>query len=269
MDWAPWVVLPAIFAAALVSAHLGHRGRVRSLRALAAGLEKGTADVHAGFFATLHDCSVEGQLDGRAVRVTFERGSGSRSPSLARLRVAVRHPAATFEVTDAGALTKLGRWLGLSSDPLGLADREVRGGSEQAGSLLQATAVHDGLRLLLVLPGVRKVALGTEALEVELEVPGDLALLHPVLLAMAALARPCDRAPFAGRADALAARFAWTGGDSSARCPYCKDDLTAEVDVVGCERCHTVHHRECLAEAGGCTVFGCRARDGGPARARA
>lgn len=266
MDWLPWVVFPAILAAALFSAHLGHLARVDALRTLADTLEKGTAELATGLFATLPDCRVEGQLEGRAVRVTFEGGAGGQSRYLARLRVGVRHPAATFEVTDAGALTKVGRWLGLSKDPLGLLDREVRARTEQAGPLLQAAAVHDALRLLLVLPGVRTVALGTEALEVELEVPGDLALLSPVLHAMAALARPCDRAPFAARADALAARFAWTGGTAGARCPYCKDDLTADADVAGCERCQTVHHRECLAEAGGCTVFGCGARADAPAR---
>lgn len=55
---------------------------------------------------------------------------------------------------------------------------------------------------------------------------------------------------------------AWTV-DERTLCPYCRDGLVADDDLVACDACHTVHHRACLEEAGGCTVFGCR---GGPRR---
>ncbi len=45
---------------------------------------------------------------------------------------------------------------------------------------------------------------------------------------------------------------------SGAVCPYCRD-AAAEGDagVAACEACGTVHHADCLEEAGGCTVLGC------------
>ena len=41
--------------------------------------------------------------------------------------------------------------------------------------------------------------------------------------------------------------------------------LALAVDLAACDACSTVHHQECLEEAGGCTVFGC---DGGVAPRR-
>jgi len=40
-------------------------------------------------------------------------------------------------------------------------------------------------------------------------------------------------------------------------CPYCRAPFEAEDDVVSCSACGTRHHADCLAENGGCTVFGC------------
>jgi len=64
--------------------------------------------------------------------------------------------------------------------------------------------------------------------------------------------------------------FGWTGGSRTAvLCPYCREDLDltpAAADALSaCDRCRTLHHVECLAEAGGCTIFGC----GAPNRVRA
>jgi Interferon-induced transmembrane protein/GYF domain 2/Prokaryotic RING finger family 1 len=39
-------------------------------------------------------------------------------------------------------------------------------------------------------------------------------------------------------------------------CPYCRGEIAkGEADL--CASCGTPHHRECYAENGGCTVFGC------------
>jgi TM2 domain-containing membrane protein YozV len=40
-------------------------------------------------------------------------------------------------------------------------------------------------------------------------------------------------------------------------CPYCRTPLEAEDEVVSCPACNTPHHQACVAENGGCTVFGC------------
>jgi hypothetical protein len=41
-------------------------------------------------------------------------------------------------------------------------------------------------------------------------------------------------------------------------CPYCQFSLKADSEVVECCACKVPHHRECWAENGGCTTFGCR-----------
>lgn len=40
-------------------------------------------------------------------------------------------------------------------------------------------------------------------------------------------------------------------------CPYCRAKVLAEDSSVACEGCGTVHHADCYAENGGCTIFGC------------
>ncbi len=40
-------------------------------------------------------------------------------------------------------------------------------------------------------------------------------------------------------------------------CPYCRTEIE-EGGGVTCEGCGTPHHTECLAENGGCTLFGCK-----------
>ncbi|MGE5405987.1 MAG: RDD family protein [Candidatus Saccharibacteria bacterium] len=41
-------------------------------------------------------------------------------------------------------------------------------------------------------------------------------------------------------------------------CPYCQCAITGDVEVYICPECQSPHHRECWAENGGCTTFGCR-----------
>jgi predicted amidophosphoribosyltransferase len=40
-------------------------------------------------------------------------------------------------------------------------------------------------------------------------------------------------------------------------CPYCKTELTEADEPVYCSVCEMPHHKECWAENGGCTTFGC------------
>lgn len=44
-------------------------------------------------------------------------------------------------------------------------------------------------------------------------------------------------------------------------CPYCRTEIESAAsaeDVTICEGCNTPHHKECFAENGGCTLFGCK-----------
>jgi hypothetical protein len=41
------------------------------------------------------------------------------------------------------------------------------------------------------------------------------------------------------------------------RCPYCHDDVARTSAAVACTTCFSVHHRDCFAERGSCSIFGC------------
>jgi hypothetical protein len=48
-------------------------------------------------------------------------------------------------------------------------------------------------------------------------------------------------------------------------CPFCRDGIDADAqDAVACEGCATLHHGECWAENGRCTVRGCEQVRAGP-----
>ena len=40
-------------------------------------------------------------------------------------------------------------------------------------------------------------------------------------------------------------------------CPYCRAPVSADESPTICEGCGTLHHADCYAENGGCTIFGC------------
>jgi hypothetical protein len=93
-----------------------------------------------------------------------------------------------------------------------------------------------------------------------------LTAVQAVFGALERLAPLFSRAPLTIRvAQADVSVRAWEI-DEKALCPFCRDDLGKD-DLVACDACHTAHHRECLDEAGGCTVFGCSGRP--PLRERA
>jgi TM2 domain-containing membrane protein YozV len=43
----------------------------------------------------------------------------------------------------------------------------------------------------------------------------------------------------------------------SAACPYCRAKIADDEPSLVCEGCGTMHHADCYAENGGCTIFGC------------
>lgn len=43
-------------------------------------------------------------------------------------------------------------------------------------------------------------------------------------------------------------------------CPYCRDDLGADLELVTCARCKTIHHGVCFSELGHCTAMGCQSQ---------
>ena len=46
---------------------------------------------------------------------------------------------------------------------------------------------------------------------------------------------------------------------TASSCPYCRTSIDPSTsDGLLCEGCSTPHHKDCYAENGGCTLFGCR-----------
>lgn len=132
-------------------------------------------------------------------------------------------------------------------------DGDPRRLAAQGGVLL-------ALRDLVRRPGVVSARLAGGVLVVQ-EGPSlrvDLDLVVGTLQQAVVVARGCERRVLEVRVrGALVQGLAWTGG-AAARCPYCHDGLDGE--LATCEACRTIHHSDCLADAGGCTVLGCRGR---------
>ncbi len=57
------------------------------------------------------------------------------------------------------------------------------------------------------------------------------------------------------------ANFRSGPADTGRACPYCRSSLEADVDVVRCGACESVHHAECWATNRGCAIVACA---GGP-----
>ncbi len=274
LPYLPWVLVPAVVALLGAIAYLGHHEAVRLLEGLAARLQGPRLEATTGLFAFGSPLSLRGALRGHDVHVRFvHRRKGQGGYTATAFDVQVHHPAASFEVDEASGLDQLGRWLGLSAGGRLEDGLIARTRSLEGEVLLQARDVQAALRRVLALPGVDRVELKGEALYVEQRARAHVRGLEEVLEALVELARVVGRSPLPELSlrprGGAARRFAWTGGGETARCPYCRDELDAAApDAAACERCSTVHHRECLVEAGGCTVFGCGARDE-PGRARA
>lgn len=256
------------------------RHAVREVQAFAGLLDGGVAHIaKADFWNGLDECRAEGRLDDHDVRVSFaRRGGGKHAYTAIIYAVEVHHPASAFEVAEVDAIEGLFRFLGLAStDELRDGNLVLRKGGAPAGRLLQAADVRTAMKKVLNTLGVSAVSLKGATLTIEQRGQIHAHSMHTTLRTLLELAklvgrRRVDELKIVARertpapATDLATRFAWTGGGEAARCPYCRDELDAAApEAAACERCGTVHHRECLAEAGDCSVFGCGAKDRGPA----
>ncbi len=240
------------------------------LAALAAGFQGGSVHVSP----RLPGCHVHGALGGRPARVSFARsGEGEQAHTAIVYDLAVLNPAATFEVAERDTRQSLGHFLGLArADALDDPNLVVRARGHGASRLLQATDVRAALQRLFAL-GVSTVSLRWSGLRVEQRGDVRAQAMGETLQALLELSRLCGRVPVSElisvqpRPARARRAFVWTGGGATARCPYCRDELDVTApEVAACDRCATVHHTDCLAEAGGCTIFGCGARQ--PAQPR-
>ncbi|MCA8920812.1 MAG: hypothetical protein KDD82_03320 [Planctomycetes bacterium] len=261
-------IMGGVFALAIAAARSHHAHQVRELDRLAA-LLGGTVRTDAGWFASLDRTRVRGTYERHAVEVQYEvRGSGKSKRTYAVVQVRVRAAIADFRIRPAGVLKRIGRWLGLVSDTKTGNERVddafiLDGRPDALAGLFAQGEAERHLRALFREQGASEVALRGGTLSIRFQVNGVArAKVASAILNLVSLAKLCDRKPIEVRIKGAAPgakRFGWTGGTEHAMCPYCRDQIESaeELPLSACSSCHTVHHTECLEEAGGCTVFGC------------
>jgi len=265
----------AIGAVVIALARAFHAQQLKELERLAAFLD-GTVHADDGWFASLSGAKVRGSYQGHRVEARYEiRGSGKSKQTWVVVHVRVQAPISGFRIRPAGVIKRVGRWLGLVHDTktgnARVDDRFILDGRPEA--LAGLFAQGDAERQLdSLFKGQRagEVELRGERLSTSFRVTGvNRAKVAGAILHLVALAKLCDRKPIQVKikgGSPATKRFGWTGGTGQAMCPYCRDGIESagELELSACSSCNTVHHTECLEEAGGCTVFGC----GGGRRAR-
>jgi hypothetical protein len=169
-----------------------------------------------------------------------------------------------------GVTHELWAWNSLLTFDLSRASLEARRRGvphEPAGEL----ELDQAVARLLDSHGQTRVTLGGGVLRAEAPLHDealDPRALHSTLRALAVIARLVTRDMVSTPAAREGRAFAWTAAGGALRCPFCKDDLDPKaLDVEACVACRTLHHGECLGDAGGCTVLGCSAAPTAKARA--
>lgn len=246
--------------------------QIERLRALEPHLTDFDLLVDGSWLPRLPQTFLEGKLEGREVNLSWRNDARGQGGLFVAHGVRVENPPPEFEVSRAGLLKRVGRWMGVVKDvPTGDArvDRKyILAGREGSLAELFRNPEIEGALDALFEQGFDSIKLEEGQLvaecrthqEVE-EAAGTLAKLR----SLARVAGLCERRAVTVTLLGPRQRFAWTGGGSQARCPYCRDDLDLSGgDLAACERCDTVHHAECFAEAEGCTIFGCASQRATP-----
>ncbi len=219
-----------------------------------------------GWFPDLEATSLTGKLDGRSVSVGFRVvGSGKHKKTYTTFTVTVPNAVPRFKVEPAGVIKRLGRFLGLVKDVStgnqDVDDKYILSG--RRGSLRQL--FHSGRmeRAIDEVFGVANVtSLELTGRRLRVEVFG-VTTGPPTLVRMfdrmVTVAEQCGRKQVQVKVLGEVPKLAITAGTDHAVCPFCRDAVALDGDdVMACEGCNTVHHTECYAEAGGCTIYGCK-----------
>lgn len=213
-----------------------HSERLGRLDAFAGRLTRGTTDGRGFYSGGL--TTVAGKLDGRDVELLVRMGP---------------RPTIAFELRVPDALAvdahapPLPLWFLGSGPVIALARGASRGELESA------------LRTLVADRGLSRVIAGGGRLRGEKAFRDeDLALewLVDTARGLGRIARLAELEASKSSVEGKVQLASSEGGER--RCPFCHGALDPQArDVSECPECHTGHHRECLVEAGGCTVFGC------------
>ncbi len=216
------------------------------------------------------NATVQGRLDGWAIELHAESLPAQNQVVVLSYRVQVPHATGDFEIRPAHTMRRIGRWLGLAASErtgdVWVDDKYMLGGSgPELGRLFQSGELERSVDSLFTI-GFDGVSLKDGNLKVSRRLTKDDQLgarnIEAVFLRLIAVARICQRRKVQVKIGSKpTTRFGWTGDTRGIRCPFCRDSVEPEQsDLSACTECRTLHHAACLAEAGGCTIFGCRGR---------
>lgn len=264
-----------LIGGAFLMGHSVQKSRGEQLRRLARKLEGGRARVPQGWFSSISNGSVTGALQGLKVSLTFQvRGSGKHKRTVAVYKVQLTDGVGSVTVRRADLLTRFARWLGMGQGAVTgneHLDRRFTFRGDQAalrqlqrGQKGQDAEVTRGLERAFNRHGLDQIELRRAEIRAEHDAVWSANHFEDVLSSLVGLARSWGRRPIEVKvrgAVSASPHMAWTGGGTQPLCPFCRSDLGEEdAELAACPRCDTVHHAECLEEAGGCTVFGCGGR---------
>lgn len=265
----------AFMVFAMFAGYSAQQTRQTNLHEFSQRLQNGACQIPDGFFGKkLDGARVQGRYEGRrlSLEVSVTR-SGDSSVTHGTYTVDVSNPVTNFEISTVGVMRRFGRWLGVVDDAVLGKQRldekyVVKRGGQRVGRLFHSGEME---RLLDHVFGM-----GFDSIELRgerLSVTGTFGMssmepfeLMRVFQQLNRMARLCERKQVEIKLSAAKAtrRFGWTDGGHDVLCPYCRDTIPlggGGDPVSACEHCNTVHHTECLEEAGGCVVFGCRGRE--------
>lgn len=250
------IVLPVLMLGTVVAAFALIEGvRVTIprwlLRATRWWLDAGRASADATW-----DAAAEGALGGRAVRVRLRNPFGAKGHG-GRLEagVALGPGAPRFSIGRVEVLDRVGRRIARSLR--GEAAEPPQDRTDATNVRYLAQGARQAVEALLDRYDLEAVSVDEDGW---LTVAASSRVWFDVLpWSLARLLRDLDAlAGTLARREVRVGVFAWAPGDAEARCPFCRDALEPTApDARACEGCATLHHAECLTEAGGCTVLGC------------
>jgi hypothetical protein len=267
-----WLIMGAMFLVAWNGLLLAWRGLLRRLAVRRVAARLAQASVSSRRRPAGHEIYVTGLLGGRRVRVAHQHLADEFLTCAVQLDNAVDglsiYPTHGSSRAFLERERRTGRMAALGEEALD-AKFAVQGQpGEEAARLFRSGQLESALdELFGPLKMMRVTTEGGWLVAIRRLRRGRVVDSSESLRAVQALVRV---APLFSRRelrlDLVGRSFAFTDGGLSqgAVCPYCRDSLDVSPGASGqlarCESCRTVHHEECYAEAGGCTVMGCAAQ---------
>ncbi len=273
MEPALYLLFMIVVVAITAFAHSAHRSSAReSLRTFARRLEGGQFHAPDSWFSGVDGYWVRGQRSGRRLRFQIDvRGSGKQKVTYGLFEVGVPNAVGHFDLEPRGLLSRFGRWLGGDSGRDDFEDDFALRTSTRMERHFQERELRRAIRHLFETHHATRLRLRGSTLHAERRINSTFMSASPYdtfFTALERIAKLCERRRLKVEVSPrvkVRESFGWTGGGDEVLCPYCRTGADpAAPGAATCESCGTLHHAECFAELGRCTIFGCGGRRAAP-----